>query len=99
MSTLAELSIFPLGKGASLSPFVAKVVKIIQDSGLDYELGAMGSCIEGEWDEVMNVVDKCFKAMEADSERIYINLKIDYRKGRKGGLKRKVEAVQEKLKL
>jgi len=97
MSTIVELSIFPLGKGASLSPYVAKMVKIIQDSGLDYELGPMGSCIEGEWDEVMKVVDKCFKTMEADSDRIYVNLKIDYRKGRKGGLKQKVESIREKL--
>ena len=53
MSTLAELSIFPLDKGISVSTYVAKMLKIIQNSGLEYELGPMGTCIEGEWEEIM----------------------------------------------
>ena len=97
MSTLAELSIFPLDKGASVSSYVAKMLKIIQNSALEYELGPMGTCIEGEWEEVMDVVDKCFKTLAAECNRIYINLKIDYRKGRNNGLKTKVQSVRGKL--
>jgi uncharacterized protein YqgV (UPF0045/DUF77 family) len=41
---LAELSVFPLEKGAEgLSHWVAQSIKIIQESGLDYEVHAMGS--------------------------------------------------------
>jgi uncharacterized protein (TIGR00106 family) len=97
MSTLAELSIFPLDKGISVSTYVAKMLKIIQNSGLEYELGPMGTCIEGEWEEIMDVIDKCFKTLAAECNRIYLNLKVDYRQGRKNGLKTKVKSVKEKL--
>jgi uncharacterized protein (TIGR00106 family) len=58
MSTLIDFSIFPVGKGESVSPFVARVVAIIRDSGLQYKLGPMGTTIEWEWDELMDVVTR-----------------------------------------
>src|SRR6056297_988476 len=60
MSVIVEVSVFPMDKGVSVSPFVARVVKIIESSGLPYELNPMGTCIEGEWPEVLRVVDLCF---------------------------------------
>ena len=98
MSTIVEFSIFPMDKGESLSPYVARALKLIQDSGLPYELNPMGTCVEGEWGEVMALVDKCFQALEKDCSRINLSLKADYRKGPAGRLKSKVESVKEKLK-
>ncbi len=94
MSVLAELSIFPIDKGISLSPFVRRAVKIVEQSGLDYKLGAMGTTIEGNWPEVMQVIDKCFHALSQDCDRIYLTLKVDYHKDKTGMLKHKVESVQ-----
>jgi uncharacterized protein YqgV (UPF0045/DUF77 family) len=34
-----ELSIFPLDKGGSVSPYVAKALEIIDSSGLEEKLG------------------------------------------------------------
>jgi len=97
MSTIIELAIFPTDKGESVSPFVARSLRIIKDSGLDYELNPMGTCIEGEFKQVLDVVDRCFAALEPDCDRIYLTLKADYRKGPPGRLKGKVASVQEKL--
>jgi len=97
MSTLAELSIFPLDKGESLSPYVAKVIKVIQASGLAYELTPMGTCLEGEFTQVMQTVQDCFHVLEPECKRIYLSLKIDYRQNRTNGLKQKVESVTNKL--
>ena len=98
MSVIVEFSIFPMDKGESLSLYVARALKTIQDSGLPYELNPMGTCVEGEWGEVMALVDKCFQALEKDCSRINLSLKADYRKGPAGRLKSKVESVKAKLK-
>ena len=98
MSVIIEFSIFPMDKGVSLSPYVARALKIIQDSSLPYELTPMGTCVEGEWGEVMNLVDRCFQELQKDSDRVYLGLKADYRKGPSGRLEGKVASVKEKIK-
>ncbi len=97
MSVLAELSLFPLDKGESLSPYVTRMVRIIKDSGLDYTLHSMGTCLEGDWQEVMEVVSKCFQDLQQDCDRIYLTLKVDYRRGGSNRLIQKVDSVQRQL--
>ena len=48
---LLDFSMTPLGQGESVSPYVARSLKIIDDSGLDYRLHAMGTIVEGEIDQ------------------------------------------------
>jgi uncharacterized protein (TIGR00106 family) len=76
---------------------VARSIRIIQESGLPYEFRAMGTSIEGEWEEVMAVVNRCFEAMARDCNRVSLSLKADFRRGPSGRLARKVESVLEKL--
>jgi uncharacterized protein (TIGR00106 family) len=95
--TVLEFSMFPLGKGESLSQYVARSLDIIDQSGLDYRCHAMGTLLEGELDELLDVVKRCFAAMATDCERIECSIKIDYRKGRQGRLDTKVQSVEEKL--
>jgi uncharacterized protein (TIGR00106 family) len=94
---LAELSIWPMDKGESVSPYVARCVEVIEQSGLPYQLGPLGTTIEGEWREVMEVVSRCYEALEPDCNRIAATLKMDWRRGRRGGIEQKVHSVREKL--
>lgn len=94
---LLEFAMFPMGRGESVSPFVARSLDIIDKSGLPYQLTPMGTIIEGDWAEVMAVVTACFEAMSADCERIGTNIKIDYRAGSEGRLKSKVDSVQKQV--
>ena len=99
MSVLVSFSIFPLDKGESVSPYVARAGKIIEKSGLPHVLTPMETVIEREnLEEVLEVVKDCFKELEKDCNRIIITLKLDYRKGKTGRIKSKVESVKEKLK-
>ena len=98
MSTLVHFSIFPIDKGEHLSGYVARAVSIIRDSGLSYRMDSMGTTIEGEWPMVMDVVTRCFEALEKDCSRIVVNMKADYRKGMDGRMAAKVASVEEKLK-
>jgi len=97
VSTLVDLSIFPLDKGESVSPYVARAVSVIEKSGLPFRVGPMGTSIEGEWEDVMAVVNRCFEALKTDCHRVVVHLKMDYRKGAPGRITKKVRSVQEKL--
>jgi len=94
---LAEVSIVPLGKGESLSGFVAESMKIIEASGLDYRMNPMGTVIMGDYDEVMGVIKKCHMRMMELAPRTVTTIKIDDRKGVKVTLDSKVRSVEKKL--
>ena len=66
MAMLLEFSMFPLGKAESLSPYVAESLDIIDRSGIPYQLNAMGTVLEGEWDQVMGVVKQCLDKMSEE---------------------------------
>jgi uncharacterized protein (TIGR00106 family) len=91
---LLEFSMTPLGKGESVSPYVARCLEIVAASGLDYRLHAMGTMIEGEWDQVFGVVRQCYEALKPDCDRITCSIKVDCRKGHSGRLESKVRHVQ-----
>ncbi len=97
MSVIIDFSIFPTGKGESISPYVARAITLIKSSGLDYTFGPMGTSIEGEWDQVMDVVNRCFEELKNDCNRIYMTIKVDYRKDKEKRLEGKVRSVQEKI--
>ena len=94
---LLEFSMTPLDKGASVGAYVARSLDIVDKSGLPYQLTAMGTIVEGEWQEVMSVVSACFEAMRVDCDRISTQVRIDYRAGSGGRLRSKVESVQRRL--
>jgi uncharacterized protein (TIGR00106 family) len=94
---LLEFSMSPMSQGESISKYVARSLDIIDRSGLPYRLTPMGTIIEGQWDQVMAVVDECFKVMSADCSRVSTTIRVDYRQGRSGALDSKIAAVEEKL--
>lgn len=86
---IVQFSIVPLGVGISVSNYVAKVIKIVDESGLPYKLHAMGTIVEGDWEEVMNLIKKCRDTLMDDTERVLIDIKIDDRKGATGRIEGK----------
>ena len=53
---LLEMSIVPLGQGESVSKYVAQCIDLVDRSGLNYELHAMGTIVEGELAEVLDLL-------------------------------------------
>jgi len=92
---LLDFSMSPLGKGESVAPYVARCLEVVAASGLDYRLHAMGTTLEGEWEQVFAVVQRCYEALRPDCDRITCSLKVDYRKGAAGRLDGKVRRVEE----
>lgn len=94
---LLEFSMSPFDKGESLGEYVSRSLEIIDQSGLDYRVHAMGTILEGEWDAVFGVVKQCYERMAQDCNRITVSIKVDYRKGRSGRLTSKVASVEQRL--
>jgi uncharacterized protein (TIGR00106 family) len=90
-----QLSIVPLGRGCSISPDLADVVRIIQASGLDYRVTATATILEGDWDSLMRVAKQCHEKMREKTERVLTFMKIDDYAGRTQRITRAVQAVEQ----
>lgn len=94
---LLEFAMSPTGQGESLSAQVARVLDVIDRSGVPYQLTPMGTILEGEWDEVMAVVTACFRTLQSECPRIGMNLKMDWRAGDDSRLHSKIARVEARL--
>jgi uncharacterized protein (TIGR00106 family) len=94
---LVEFSIVPIGAGSSISAQIAKVLEIVDTSGLPYKINPMGTVVEGKWDEVMNLIKRCHNTVMKTEERVLTLISIDDRKGRTKRIDKKVESVEKRL--
>lgn len=94
---LLDFSITPLGAGQSVSQYVAKAVDLVDKSGLDYRLHAMGTEVEGDVDQLLDLLKRAIDAVAADCDRVSVSAKIDVRKGHPGALAAKVASVETRL--
>ncbi len=93
---MVQLSIMPISDDQHLSEPIAKAVKIIHESGLEYKLTPMGTLIKGEWNEVMSLAKKCHQAVREDFDRVTTQIKIDDVKNGDISFDDKIRAVEEK---
>lgn len=94
---LAAFSITPLGTGDSVSDSVAAAVRIVRASHLPNETNAMFTNVEGDWDEVMDLVRRCVERVLEDAPRASVTMKLDIRPGVTDAMSAKVQAVEDRL--
>ncbi|HEV7167416.1 MAG TPA: thiamine-binding protein [Micrococcaceae bacterium] len=82
---------------ASVHNAVAAAVKVVRDSGLPNHTDSMFTTIEGEWDEVMDVIRRATEAVGRFGSRVSLVLKADIRPGHSGELTGKVERLEQAL--
>ncbi|QOL36957.1 thiamine-binding protein [Bifidobacterium subtile] len=98
INTLAAVAIAPSGTGAELSEYVAQAVGVIRESGLPNETNAMFTNIEGDLDEVLQVVRDATYKLASQGYRTGVTLKLDTRPGFTSQLHAKAELVDKILK-
>ena len=76
---------------------VAAAVKVVRESGVPHETTSMFTTLEGEWDEVFDVVKRATDAVVAVAPRVSLVIKADIRPGFTGQLRAKVERVNDLL--
>jgi uncharacterized protein YqgV (UPF0045/DUF77 family) len=97
---LVAFSVAPSGDGrsdGSVHEAVAAAVRIVRESGLPNHTDAMFTTIEGEWDEVFDVVKRATEAVGQFGSRVSLVLKADIRPGYTGELEGKVQRVEQVL--
>ena len=94
---LVEFSIIPVGRGAGIGKYIAKVLKIVDNSGLPYKVNPMGTVVEGSWDDVMALIRKCHEAAMRVGERVVTSIKIDERKKHCNMIEEKVKSLEHRL--
>ncbi|WP_297455785.1 MTH1187 family thiamine-binding protein [Persephonella sp.] len=98
MSVLVEFSMFPTDKGESVSGYVSRIIKMIDESGVPYKLTPMGTVFETEtMEEALDIINKAYKQLEKDCNRVYSVVKFDIRKGKSNRLIQKIQSVEKKL--
>lgn len=94
---IVEFSIVPVGSGEELSGFVADILDIVDQSGLPYRLTAMGTIVEGDWDDIIPMIKSCHERMKTNSSRVLTRISIDDRRGAVNRIEGKVAAVEKAL--
>ncbi|KUH82319.1 MULTISPECIES: MTH1187 family thiamine-binding protein [unclassified Mycobacterium] len=94
---IVAFSVSPMGADESVGDAVAEAVKVVRASGLPNETNAMFTNLEGDWDEVMDVVKRAVDAVAAASPRVSLVLKADIRPGHTDQLTAKVRRIDDAL--
>lgn len=94
---IAAFSVAPSGTGrsdGSVHDAVAAAVKVVRDSGLPNNTSSMFTEIEGEWDEVFDVIKRATEAVAPFGSRISLVIKADIRPGYEGELEGKLVRLE-----
>ncbi len=100
MSVVLEFSMFPLDRGESVGEYVARIVRMIDERGISYQLTPMGTIVETETiEEALELVAQAYRLLEPDCNRVYAALKFDIRKGREDRLREKIASIEHRIRL
>jgi uncharacterized protein (TIGR00106 family) len=94
---LAEFSIVPIGAGSSIGDQLAKVLKIVDASGLPYKVNPMGTVVEGSWNDVMRLIKRCHDTLMKIEDRVLTTISIDDRKGKPNRIDEKVKSIERRI--
>ena len=98
MNVMVDVCIVPIGVGVSLSEYIAACQRVIEESGLEYQMHPYGTVIEGEWDLVFATVRACHEAVhEMGAPPITTTIKAGTRTDREQSMGDKMDSVREKL--
>ncbi len=98
MNVSVDLCVVPVGLGGSLAPWVAMCQELIQESGLEYELGPNGTAIEGDWDAVFACVKRCHERLHGGGVAgLHTTLRVNTRVDREQSFRDKVPSVERLL--
>ena len=96
---LMEISVVPIGTdNPSISLYVAECVAIVKGKGLPFELTSMGTNVQGELRDLLEVAEKMHKLpFQRGAQRVLTSIKIDDRRDKQLNIQGKKEAVTKRL--
>jgi uncharacterized protein (TIGR00106 family) len=98
MKVIVDFTVVPIGVGVSLSPYVAECQRVLERSGLEYQMHANGTNVEGEWEQVFAAIRDCHQALhDMGAPRISTTIKAGTRTDRQETMEEKIRSVEEQL--
>ena len=98
MKVIADIAIIPIGVGVSLSKYIAACERVLVEAGLEPNLHANGTNVEGEWDVVFAALKGCHVILhEMGAPRVSTNMRIGTRIDRPQSMQDKIDSVKQKL--
>jgi uncharacterized protein YqgV (UPF0045/DUF77 family) len=75
------IQIVPISKDHPY-PIIDKAIEVIKNSGVDFRVGAMETVMQGEYTNLMDVVEQAQLAcLKAGADEIVVTLKVHARRG------------------
>lgn len=97
MKVTAEICVIPMGVGVSVSRYVAACGPILEAAGLNPQLHAYGSNVEGEWNDVFAAFKQCHETIhELGAPRVFTTIKVGSRTDREQSNDDKVTSALSK---
>lgn len=98
MSVLVEFAIFPTDKGDSVSHHVSRVIEMIRESGISYQLTSMGTLIETDTPaQALDIINRSCEILGEDCNRIYSTITMDIQKNKLNRLQSKIDSIEDKI--
>ena len=98
MQVIVDFCLIPLGVGVSLSPYISECQRLLKKSGLQYQMHAYGTNIEGEWADVFKAIEDCHTAIHAmGAPRITSTIKLGTRIDKQQSMQDKINSVDTLL--
>ena len=98
MNVLVDVCVVPMGVGVSVSKYVVECEKIFAAAGLNHQMHAYGTNVEGDWDEVMAAIKKCHETVhEMGAPRIGTTIRLGTRTDREQSMRDKIDSVESKM--
>ena len=94
---LFEFSIIPVSGDTHLSGPIAEAIKIVEGSGLPHKVTPLGTCIEGEWSQVIPLIEKCHQRVRQLAPHVLTEIKIEDDEGSTNKLRRNITSIEEKI--
>lgn len=94
---LFSFKVFPIGSGDDVAGPVARCVELVDDAGLAYQVTGATTVLEGTWDEVMPVLERCFHELTEEHPRVWASIEVDHHGGQSGRIESSVDRIEEIL--
>ena len=95
MHAIVGFTVVPIGAGVSVSPYVAAIERVLEESGLTFEVNCNSTNVEGEWDEVFTAIKRCHEIVHRDgAPRIHTCLQVGTRVDREQHMADKLDSVR-----
>jgi len=100
MNVMIDICVVPMDVGVSVSKYVVECQRIFEAAGLNHEMHAWGTNVEGDWDKVMAAVRQCHEKMhEMGAPRCNSTLRVGTRVDREQSMRDKLDSVYQKMEI